>query len=106
MHNSLKGLSGSKNNCVYDLLEGADAESRCCNECSKTQTSRKKTRRKLFNWELLKLPSFLVICLLGIAANATFAITVNFLPALAVDMGLTRDQGAFLLSMLGIGDMV
>ena len=108
MVSSLKKLSGSKNNSAYVLLQGEETESQGCNERSQSQTSRKnkKTRRKLFNWELLKLPSFLVICLLGITANATFAITVNFLPALAVDMGLTRDQGAFLLSLLGIGDMV
>lgn len=99
--NSLNRLPGSTNSCAYVLLEAA--ESRCDKDCD---VRKKKTRRKLFNWELLKLPSFLVICLLGITANATFAITVNFLPALAVDMGMTRDQGAFLLSMLGIGDMV
>ena len=103
MLNSLNRLAGSRNG-AYTLLEAVDAEPPCDKDTE--QEAGKKTRRKLFNWELLKLPSFLVICMLGITANATFAITVNFLPALAVDMGMTRDQGAFLLSMLGIGDMI
>ncbi|GFR76085.1 monocarboxylate transporter 4 [Elysia marginata] len=64
-------------------------------------TQGKKQKAKLFHFELLRDPAFLLFCLSLGMYTATFKSTFIFMPALAEASGLTASQAVLILSIAG-----
>ncbi|KAK6173511.1 hypothetical protein SNE40_016948 [Patella caerulea] len=61
-------------------------------------------KKKLFEFSLLKIPSFLFFCI-GIAIfTASFKSVFTFLPALAKSKGCSEREAAIMLSIIGVAD--
>ncbi|KAK6173509.1 hypothetical protein SNE40_016946 [Patella caerulea] len=61
-------------------------------------------KKKLFEFSLLKIPSFLFFCI-GIAIfTASFKSAFTFLPALAKSKGCSEREAAIMLSVTGVAD--
>ncbi|XP_050415762.1 monocarboxylate transporter 12-B [Patella vulgata] len=68
-----------------------------------SETEKKKSQ-KLFEFSLLKIPSFLFFCI-GIAIfTASFKSAFTFLPALAKSKGCSEREAAIMLSVTGVAD--
>jgi MFS family permease len=106
-------LQNKKNGKIDDSDGENESEKRKKGCCGRKQVSEDKNgdktpeiKKKLFNPELFKEPSFVLFaCCVGLTTMA-YIPTTTFLPALAIQKGHTKADGSILLSVIGAADMV
>ncbi|XP_060085060.1 monocarboxylate transporter 12-like [Ylistrum balloti] len=80
-----------------------------CTLCSHKNTvkhPREHTKKKLIDCSLMRNPSFSSLCVAILFLALAFNSVLVFIPSLAYSIGLTRLQGAYVLSIAGIFDTI
>lgn len=70
------------------------------------QSSCKDTLLRLLDIRLFKNPAFILLSLMAMCSTLGIGIPVMFLPDMAIDRGVEKDPAAFLVSIVGISNVV
>ncbi len=92
--------------CLPETKKGRESTIVTNDNTAVTQTDqKKKPGRKLLDCSLFSEPLFLMFLLVYVCATSSFSVTIMFVPALAIDLGVAEKEMAyFLLSIIGIVD--
>ncbi|XP_021365486.1 monocarboxylate transporter 12-like [Mizuhopecten yessoensis] len=77
-----------------------------CSHENAVKSPQQETKKKLIDCSLLNNPLFTSLCIAILFLALAFSSVLVFIPSLADFIGLTRLQGAFILSIAGIFDTI
>ncbi|XP_054717390.1 monocarboxylate transporter 12-B-like [Uloborus diversus] len=79
---------------------------RCPKWCPKLPPSMKHTLREALDFSLLKEPVFLLMCLANVLGMMGFYVPFVYVTDSSVKKGIAKDAAAFLLSVIGITNLI
>uniref|UniRef100_A0A224YTN2 Integral to membrane n=1 Tax=Rhipicephalus zambeziensis TaxID=60191 RepID=A0A224YTN2_9ACAR len=89
-----------------DLPDGKPAAGSFCPPCLRLPASMTDTLADMLDMELLKNPAFVLVCVSNIVGMMGFCIPFMYIADSAVLKGIDKDKAAFLLSLIGITNMI
>ncbi|KAH7952146.1 hypothetical protein HPB52_019368 [Rhipicephalus sanguineus] len=89
-----------------DLPDGKPAAGSFCPPCLRLPASMTDTLGDMLDMELLKNPAFVLVCVSNIVGMMGFCIPFMYIADSAVLKGIDKDKAAFLLSLIGITNMI
>jgi len=88
---------------ILSIPELSDSEDKTCCSCSPEM---KDALKQMTNFGLLKDPLFLMFAISNFCTSVGFCVPYMYLPDRAIQLGMTEQQGAFLISVVGIANTV
>ncbi|XP_070393548.1 monocarboxylate transporter 14 isoform X3 [Dermacentor albipictus] len=89
-----------------DLPDGKPGAGSFCPPCLRLPASMSDTLADMLDMELLKNPAFVLVCVSNIVGMMGFCIPFMYIADSAVLKGIDKDKAAFLLSLIGITNMI
>ncbi|XP_077563614.1 monocarboxylate transporter 5 isoform X3 [Haemaphysalis longicornis] len=89
-----------------DLPDGKPGAGSFCPPCLRLPASMTDTLGDMLDMELLKNPAFALVCVSNIVGMMGFCIPFMYIADSAVLKGIDKDKAAFLLSIIGITNMI